>query len=104
MTLTIEEATEKDIELWVEKIKLNREYEHIVVHTHDDPDREKKLEAVMRKIFENDDKLREVDRTLKEAFAAAGIEYSGSKCKTAYNMYTYREIEREALRRYRKDM
>lgn len=56
------------------------------------------IDAHIEQLNDLDKQIKSADEKLDDLYADAGIKYSGTSCKTDYNMYTYREIERDALR------
>lgn len=91
---------ERIIELKVEKEKRWRSYSE---YCHSQSYSGEVAEGYIRAIWEMDEELKNADKELKDAYARNGVGYSGTKCDTVYNMYTYREMERAALMRLRKE-
>lgn len=106
--MTIAQATENIIELMVTRSEHEKSYTDAVMarYAADKCSKAEQLDAeitkygdMLKKIHE---KISKADAELSDAYAAEGHIYMGATSNGEYNMYTYREIEREALRRYHK--
>lgn len=107
-SMTITQATENLIKLMADKMAHEKSYVDAVTAKYN-ADSCSKLEQCETEFIKcsdalakMDERISKADAELSDAYAAEGHIYMGATSSGEYNMYTYREIEREALRRFKK--